>query len=121
MSGIISMNELVAVLHTIRPDLSVEKRTQADIATVLNRVGIPFEREKRLTASDIPDFLVDGRLVIEVKLKGAQKMAVYHQLMRYAEHECVQGLILASSLSMTLPPEINGKPAVMIGLGRAWL
>ena len=111
---------ILRLLRTARIDLSNEKRAQDDIAAVLTQAGIPFEREVRLSPTDIVDFLSDG-LAIEVKLPGARKKAVYRQLCRYARHPPVTSLVLASSLSMGLPAQIEGKDAYFVKLGEGWL
>lgn len=111
---------IVPLLRSATIDLSDEKRAQADIAEVLTRAGIAFEREVRLSASDIVDFIAEG-LAIEVKLQGARKKEVYRQLCRYAKHPAVSALLLASSMSMGLPAQIEGKDAYFVKLGVAWL
>jgi hypothetical protein len=113
---------IVRILQRHRFDLSTEKRLQADIESVLAEAGIPFEREKRLSDADIPDFLITGGIVIECKIRNkARKMDVYKQLVRYAKHECVTSLVLAANLSMGLPAEINGKPVYAASLSRGWI
>lgn len=112
---------IAATLLATRVDLSDEKAAQAQIAEALTAAGLAFEREARLSPRDRPDFLfpVPG-LVLEVKLR-ARKMDIWRQLARYAEHERVRAIILASNTAMTLPPEIVGKPLAFVSLGRAWL
>lgn len=112
---------LLAALNVMRVDLSSEKRTQADIAAALERGGFAFEREVRLAPGDVIDFMVEGFIGIEVKLRGAQKKAVFRQLQRYAAHDRVRDLVFASNLSMGLPETIGGKPVWFVALGRAWL
>jgi hypothetical protein len=111
---------IVQVIQATRIDLSNEKAAQEQIALALAAAGIAHQREVRLAPRDIPDFLAGG-VAIEVKLRGARKMDVFRQLERYCTHERVQSIILASNLSMTLPAEINGKPARFVSLGRSWL
>lgn len=107
-------------LGATKVDLSDEKRAQAMIAEALTGL-VPFTREHRLSAADVPDFFADG-IVVEVKLKkNTRKMQVYRQLERYAAHEAVRALVLVTNLAMGLPRAINGKPAYYISLGRAWL
>lgn len=113
--------DIVRLVQSRRLSLSDEKATQADLECALTEAGIPFEREKRLSAADIVDFLVDGRIAVECKLRGNQKMAVFKQLRRYAGLATVQELVLVTNLSMGLPPAIEGKPAYYASLGRAWL
>jgi len=111
---------LVNLLRNAKIDLSNEKRAQADVEQILTGAGIAFEREVRLTESDIVDFMVES-IGIELKLRGARKKEVYRQLCRYALHPRVESLLLASNLSMGLPPQIEGKDAYFVKLGEAWL
>jgi hypothetical protein len=114
------IDAVVGLVRAARVDLTSEKRAQADLELDFARAGIDFGREVRLTGSDIVDFLVGG-LAIEVKLHGARKKEVYRQLRRYARHPAVDALLLASNLSMGLPPRIEGKDAYFVKLGEAWL
>jgi hypothetical protein len=114
------IDAVVGLVRAARVDLSSEKRAQADLELVFARARIDFAREVRLTGSDIVDFMVGG-LAIEVKLHGARKKDVYRQLCRYARHPAVEALVLASNLSMGLPPRIEGKDAYFVKLGEAWL
>lgn len=114
------ITSILGLLRAAKIDLSNEKRAQDDIAQVFTSSGIPFKREVRLSAADVVDFLSDG-FAIEVKLHGARKKAVYRQLCRYAKHPSVTALVLASSLSMGLPAQIEGKDAYFVKLGEGWL
>ena len=114
-------SEIVRLIEAHRFDLSDEKRMQGQLAEVLSAHRMPFEREKRLSVRDIPDFLVDGGIAIECKMRSARKMDVYKQLCRYAEHADVRCLVLVSNLSMGLPPDINGKPIYSAKLSRGWM
>jgi hypothetical protein len=111
---------IIDLIRGAKIDLSNEKRAQADMEQLLTRAGIPFDREVRLSESDIVDFMVDG-IGIELKLRGARKKDVYRQLCRYARHPRVVALLLASNLSMGLPAQIEGKDAYFVKLGEAWL
>jgi hypothetical protein len=108
-------------VRAYRLDLSDEKRTQSQLAEVLTGAGIAFEREKRLSAGDIVDFLVGGGVALEVKLKGQRKMEIFRQLQRYAAHESVTALVLVTIVAMGLPVEIGGKPAYYATLSRSWM
>jgi hypothetical protein len=113
---------IVRLLQQCRFDLSTEKRLQADVETALTDSGIAFEREKHLSARDIPDFFVEGGIVVECKMRNkSKKTAIFDQLCRYAEHPEVSALILASNVSMGLPSEIDGKPLYAASLSRGWL
>ncbi len=111
--------DIAALLSAFRWPLSNEKLLQADIETVLSDKGIAFEREVHLSASDIVDFMIDG-VAVEVKIKGSAR-EIYRQLERYAAHERVEALVLATNRPMGLPLQINGRPARMVLLGRNWL
>lgn len=112
---------LVRLIQRQRFDLSTEKRLQAELAEVLTKEGIDFEREKSLSEQDIPDFVIAGGIVIECKVRGARKMDVYRQLCRYAALPAVSVIILASNIAMGLPPEIAGKPLYAAALSRGWI
>lgn len=112
---------IMAVLRRTRFDLSNEKACQAAIADALKDAGIAAVRERRLSAKDVLDFLVDGGIALEVKLAGQRKVAAFKQIERYARHERVKAVVLVSNLSMGLPQEIGGKPAYFVSLGRAWI
>lgn len=110
---------LVALIQSLRLPLHDEKRTQAELANALTAADIQFVREVRLSGKDIVDFMVGG-IAIELKTKG-QRMAIFRQLERYAEHEKVESIILATNVSMHLPTFIGGKPAQVASLGKGYL
>ena len=112
---------IVRLLQSGRFDLSSEKRLQADIEALFLAKGVVFEREARVAPRDIPDFLVDGCIAVECKMRNAKKMDVFKQMSRYSELPNVKVLILASNLSMVIPPTLNGKPALMASLSRGWI
>lgn len=114
------ITQLANLIRSARLDLSSEKRAQGDLEAVLKSSGIVFDREFRLSAKDIVDFLIQG-IAVELKLKNAKKMDVYKQLCRYAKSDQVTSIILASSTSMGLPQQIDGKDVYFVKLGDAWL
>ncbi len=114
-------NRVILALAGARLPLFDEKATQAGVASLLAAVGVSFVREARLGPRDIVDFLVEGRVALEVKLRSSGKMAIHRQLARYARHEAAAEIVLATNLAMGLPALIEGKPATLIGLGRGWM
>ena len=119
-----SAQSICELLSLGRFNLSHEKQTQAEIELHLAArlpMGSTLEREKRLSAFDVPDFVIDGRIVVEVKVRKAQRPQILRQLARYAKFDCVEAIILVSSKSFSLPPEILGKPAFSVSLSKAWL
>jgi hypothetical protein len=114
---------VLELLQSGRYSLNNEKETQAQVGARLRDTleGVLVESEKRLSARDIPDFLVDGKIAIEVKLRGWQKKEIFKQLTRYAKHDVVECIILVTNVSLGLPTEIEGKPVYYVSMGRAWL
>ena len=113
---------IVRLLERYQLDLSTEKHLQAGVEAAFIEGEIAFEREKRLSPRDIPDFLVDGGIVVECKLRGkSRKIDVYHQLVRYAAHADVSAIVLASNSVMGLPTKIDGKPVYAASLSRGWI
>lgn len=112
---------IVRLLRSLRVDLSSEKAMQEGVEGSLRQHGVAFEREKRLSARDIPDFLIDGGIVVEFKLRGkSRKIDVYKQLVRYAQSDLVAAIILASNTNMGLPEQIGGKPVYAASLSLGW-
>jgi hypothetical protein len=121
---LISHLQVAALIRTARLDLSREKLAQADLYTFLAGrlpLGVALEREVRLSGSDIPDLMIDGRIAVELKAIKARAAEVLPQLERYAAHRRVEAIILASNKAVDVPPLIGGKPAVFVSLGRAWM
>jgi len=114
-----SRGHLIDVLNSYRWPLSDEKVLQAEIARAFQAQDITFRREVYLGPGDIVDFMV-GDVAVEVKIKGA-KRAIYRQLERYAAHDAVGAILLATNVPMGLPEHINGKPVSIAALGRGWL
>lgn len=116
--------EVAALLGTCRADLSREATTQADLDIFLKAhlpPQVTVEREVRLSPGDRIDFLIDGRIGIEVKLNAQRPNDVIAQLGRYARHERIEALILLSNRAVDLVPMIGGKPTFNVSLGRAWI
>lgn len=114
--------EVVRLVQRSRFDLSSEKHLQADVEAALHDAGIDFEREKRLSQRDIPDFFLSGGVILECKMRNkSRKIEIFKQLQRYASHPEVSAIILASNVAMGLPPEIDGKPVYAASLSHGWL
>jgi len=114
------VRKILNVLATYSFSLSDEKVLQGEISDVLNQEGITHRREVRLNEKDIIDFVFEGGIGMEVKIKG-QKLAIYRQLRRYAAAEQINQLILLTSVSMGTPGVIEGKPTAVLSLSRAHL
>lgn len=114
-----SAQTIIRLLSSVRLQLRRESALQQQIESVFIGAGLPFEREVRLSASDRIDFMV-GDVGVEVKVGGSRR-AIYEQLVRYAKHESIQALILATGVATVLPREIEGKPVYIANLSVAWL
>lgn len=85
--------------------------------------AIPFEREKVLDEKyGTIDFLVDGRIGLEIKIKGSPS-AVARQLLRYFECGQVAELVLVTGRAKLgqLPREILGKKLTVVTLWETFL
>lgn len=91
---------------------SNEDDLQRGIVQVLDGLGEPYEREHRLSKEDRIDFYFPVKKVgVEVKIDHPLS-ALTRQLMRYAQHEAIDGLLLVSGkLRLSnMPESMNGKP-----------
>jgi len=113
------IEQIIVAMRGIRFPLKGEKVLQAALSEQFTASGIEHEREVRLSGADVVDFMF-GDVAAEVKLHGG-KMAIYRQLERYCEHDSVSKIILISNVPMGLPAAINGKPAYLFNLSKAWL
>lgn len=99
-----------------------ERALQDAIETVLRGRGFRVEREFRLNERDRPDFLVDRYVAVEVKMR-ASGSAVLSQLARYAAHDRVRAIVVATPRLSSLagmPEEILGvvvRPVALSGPG----
>ena len=107
-------------LTCCRLSLASELALHSDIARVLDLAGIPFKREVHLGSKMRIDFIVAGRIGMEVKIKGGVS-DIFRQCRKYCLSPDIAALILATNRPMGLPETIEGKPAYYISLGQAWL
>jgi hypothetical protein len=63
----VAAGTVIALLRSARIDLSDEKRSYGGAEQVLSGVGVPFQREVRLTVSDTIDVMAEG-VGVELKL-----------------------------------------------------
>jgi hypothetical protein len=97
-----------------------EKQLQYQIMGLLSVPGFPFMvKEYCIAGAGRVDFFTEGG-AIEVKVKGSP-MAIYRQICKYAKQDEVTEVILLTTKTMSLPEQIEGKPANFINLSKAWL
>lgn len=117
------MDELETILSALsraRITAAHESDAQEQIAAALRGAGIECEREVRLGERDRVDILA-GRIAIEVKTKPVSSPVLWRQVQRYATHDRVETVIVASTLYRNvagLPEELAGKPIIPVVIGR---
>lgn len=102
---------------TLKPEAVLQVEMEDALRTEFP--GVEILREHRLGPADRPDFLVDGRFVVEAKIRGASRRLIERQVQRYAAYPEVAGIVLATGKAMS--SFIATKPVVIVHLGRAWL
>lgn len=123
MSAALQLRRLAVLLGGFTYRYGNEVQLHEGIASVLDAEGIAFEREFVVDARNRMDFLVEGRLAIEVKVDGSFAQAI-SQVNRYSGLDPVQGVLLAATpqwarqaLAPT-PGAFHGKPIEMTWLRR---
>lgn len=111
---------ITGALRRTRLSVGNEIALQAAIERALEREGVEFEREARISPTDRVDFLAAGGIGIEAKARYARR-AIYRQLERYAQLDVITSLILVTGTAIGLPAAINGKPLFHVSIGRAAL
>lgn len=115
-----STEQIVAALRSRSYLAASEHELHEGIASSLAAAGIAFEREVRLDARSRVDFLTGDGIGIEVKVAGSVH-SVVRQLARYAEHDRVRALVLATTTVKHWPlcgcPSTGGKPLAIAWLG----
>ena len=103
--------DLIATLSRLRFRYATEKDLQDGFEKVFREKGIPFRREVEISSKDRLDFLVDGGIVLEVKIKGSLPELV-RQIARYARHETIREILVVGTPRWIpqVPAAIEGKP-----------
>lgn len=99
---------------------STERELHDGIAAALEQHGCEVAREVRVNGRGRLDLLVDGCVAIEVKIDGSWR-EVRRQLQRYAEMDCVDAVVLATSRPShrRIDAELAGKPVLVQLVGVA--
>jgi hypothetical protein len=115
-----TVETILSILKGHRLPLQNEKELQAKIKYILMNSPLIVDPEHRLDPENIIDFLINGSVGIEVKIKGSKKQ-IYRQCERYAYFSTIQSIVLITNKSVGFPQDINGKPCFVVNLGKAWL
>jgi hypothetical protein len=115
-----SVAELAATLRGWRFTAVSESELHQGIARALTEGDWTFEHEVTLSPRDRIDFLVEGAIGVEVKVKGGRR-AVEDQLARYAEHDRLRAIVLVTTrVQLTaVSPVLATKPVHTIYLPTA--
>jgi hypothetical protein len=113
------IDRITTALRSYRLRFGTEADLQADIVELLTTEQIDFVREYRLSAKDRIDFLI-GRIGIECKTKGSLG-AIAQQLLRYAESDEIDALVLVTRRQYAMPSTLQGKPLRVVWIGGSGL
>jgi hypothetical protein len=117
-----SVTRVWSALTGTRFDLTSEFTVQLDISKALYAHRVNHGREVPLTERDRPDFLCEGGVVIEVKIKGGSRpRETLRQISRYCRSDRVTAVILATGRTVNMPWEILGKKIYVFPLARGSL
>jgi len=108
---------IMVELEKCRFRFASETDLQAGIAQAMDAAGLAYEREKVLTATDRPDFVVEDRIVLEIKIQGSIAAAL-RQVDRYTRHASIDTVLLVGTPHWLhrVPSEIGGKPVLSLRL-----
>jgi hypothetical protein len=109
---------IVSCLRQYTFSYANEGELQAAIASALEGEGLDFEREVRLSRTDVVDFVVLGAIGVELKI-GGSLADVTRQLHRYLGHGRLAALVLATTRARhcSLPDRLHGKRLAVVYLG----
>lgn len=116
---------LAARIKTVIEAHCIDNTTEASahdaIEAALQAEGLEPKREVALSSVDRVD-LMCGSVAIEVKsARRVSRRDTFRQLRRYAEHDAVQAIVLATGRGFAAVAKINDKPLVIASLSAGWL
>lgn len=119
-----SVEELVKLIRAHKFHFKDESDLQDGIEQVLKKAGVAYEREKRLGDLGIIDFLIDGRMGVEVKIKGSPS-AVARQVLGYLDAKAVEEMVVISTRVFASrylkSPNLSPKKITVIDLWECFL
>lgn len=110
-AAILRAEQIASVLKACRFRFSNEAQLQEAIEQALHARGILARREVVLAPGDRVDFVADGDIALEVKIKGAFT-SVAEQLQRYAASPTIACVLLATTRRqlLAMPDTFHDKP-----------
>lgn len=109
--ALLRAEQIATFLKACRFRFSNEAQLQEAIEQALNARGFLARREVVLAPGDRVDFVTDGDIALEVKVKGAFT-SVAEQLQRYAASPSIACVLLVTTRRQLLgmPDTFHGKP-----------
>ncbi|MHB8370642.1 MAG: hypothetical protein ACYDBP_13320 [Leptospirales bacterium] len=103
--------DLISSIQRVRFRYVTERDLQNGIETLFGKFDIPYFREYSMGSADRPDFLVDGGIALEVKIKGSLP-ELLRQISRYGLHREIREILVVGTPRWIprVPAEIEGKP-----------
>lgn len=114
---------IASLIERHRIDVSTEAAAAQSIAQVLTAAGIEHAREVVLSRGDRIDIVADT-IGIEIKIAGGRRQETLRQLARYARHDSIAALVLATGAGWpmsTQATKIEGKTLIVASLARGWM
>ncbi|MBY0238617.1 MAG: hypothetical protein K2X55_04820 [Burkholderiaceae bacterium] len=119
MTSAMTLRRVVETLPRFAYRFADEVNLHEGMATVLEDHGIAYQREVVAGLRDRFDFLVEGGIVIEAKIKGSLSKAL-DQVKRYAARADVTAVVLVTTrfwgASQPQALQLHGKPVHVIKL-----
>jgi hypothetical protein len=115
------LQRIVTVLPTYAYSFGDEKRFHDGLATALFEDGIIFTREHVAGPQDRFDFLCEGGVVIEAKIKGSLSEAL-RQVDRYCQRDDVSAVVIvttrlwAATRQLKQDAKLHGKPIRLVAV-----
>lgn len=111
---------IATVISGTRINLTTEAAAHMDVLAALAAADIPHESEVYLSGADRIDVLC-GAVGIEIKV-GHSRRSIWRQLQRYAAHEAIEALVLATGTAFPANlGDVDGVPLAVADLSRGWL
>lgn len=111
---------IAAAISSARINLTTEAAAHRDILDALEAAGIASATEAVLAPGERIDVLC-GAVGVEIKV-GHTRRTVWRQLERYAAHDRIRALVLATGAAWPEDlREVGGKPLIVVNLSRGWL
>lgn len=115
------LRRIVAALPGYAYAFGDEKQFHDGLATALTEEGLTFTREHIAGPKDRFDFLCDGGVVIEAKIKGSWSEAI-RQVDRYCAREDVTAAVIVVTRHwgvtgrLRSDTKLHGKPVRLVGV-----